>query len=855
MKNVEQTWNMSEAVILLDAVIATKNGLIFRVDAVKKVSSDLRKMAINQGMEIDQTYRNQNGVSLQMHSMESAYCGITIFKPATKLFEEAVRIYREDRVEYQRILMKAKKTIEEDKTVIDDFVLYLSKEAEAFHFSEYLTCYSEIEKYCIKLNILNKPLFQTTDFETIKKVYLTIERDRFFRYSHKQQYIRILMACRYYYRYIKSGHFHRIKETNKGAERTKNAMQIVSSEQMVRTQQDEQLFHQYSDIYKRVYSILRASNSETSIGVLSEEIGHNARLAVLAKILDNASWSKPIKNGYAFSNEIVDHCIVDKGTIDKKTSNTASYVIDFNKSFDLAYTKPFSFSYFGEEKDFGNTWTDLYVAFFASIYEDYPHLLKSGMSFSKKNERIELALETDYDFMIAPKSIPGTNLMLETNISANGIASKIKFILDLCNVDYENVEINYRKRSTLDEIEEKNATGIPICVTNGTTSTMQTSTNEEYSPKLQLIENERIILSNMEQIILNADLDGMTYGVLKDTLKISMVLTKRMVSQSTKIIDIKGVLIHEEAFVDWENGADALEKIIEKLMLKNNGYISSTQLFEYARTEMSMFLNDNDMSEERAVYDIAQHLFEKVHYHEKTYVFHGKMHISRTDKEIDSNLELCKKYATDQGGVFSFNGLVEYLENVGIATSNLRNQMRMLTEPIFFFYDCDIIVTVEALRIDEDWKIAVKKSLDILFDDVGDHIILRNIPSIWFDRLPAVYGNHPWTPLLLQSVLRFFNKELGARTIQALDGQALDTLHTMLVANDSPIQNFGDVVVSYLLEQNNECRVFDAEELRLLLACSGILHGNELYLNMPKALKDDRRFAWNAAGNQVVIKI
>lgn len=42
-----------------------------------------------------------------MHSMESAYCGITIFKPATKLFEEAVRIYREERVEYQRIILSA----------------------------------------------------------------------------------------------------------------------------------------------------------------------------------------------------------------------------------------------------------------------------------------------------------------------------------------------------------------------------------------------------------------------------------------------------------------------------------------------------------------------------------------------------------------------------------------------------------------------------------------------------------------------------------------------------------------------------------------------------------------------------
>jgi len=134
-------------------------------------------------------------------------------------------------------------------------------------------------------------------------------------------------------------------------------------------------------------------------------------------------------------------------------------------------------------------------------------------------------------------------------------------------------------------------------------------------------------------------------------------------------------------------------------------------------------------------------------------------------------------------------------------------------------------------------------------------MILRNIPSIWYDRLPAISGNRPWTPLLLQSVLRFYSKDFGARTIQALDGQSLETLHTMLVANDSIIQNFGDVVICYLLEQNIERRKFEAEELRLLLVDGGVLHGNELIWNMPKALKQDGRFAWDASGNKVTVKV
>ena len=75
------------------------------------------------------------------------------------------------------------------------------------------------------------------------------------------------------------------------------------------------------------------------------------------------------------------------------------------------------------------------------------------------------------------------------------------------------------------------------------------------------------------------------------------------------------------------------------------------------------------------------------------------------------------------------------------------------------------------------------------------------------------------------------------------------------MANDSAIQNFGDVVVSYLLEQNIERRKFEAEELRNMLVDGGVLHGNELIWNMPKALKGDSRFSWDASGNYVTVKI
>ena len=88
-----------------------------------------------------------------------------------------------------------------------------------------------------------------------------------------------------------------------------------------------------------------------------------------------------------------------------------------------------------------------------------------------------------------------------------------------------------------------------------------------------------------------------------------------------------------------------------------------------------------------------------------------------------------------------------------------------------------------------------------------------------------------------------------------MDGQSIETLHTMLVENNSPIQNFGDVVISCLLENDVEERTFKAEDLRWILVKADILQGNELIWNMPKALKGDSRFAWDAKGESVTVMI
>lgn len=467
--------------------------------------------------------------------------------------------------------------------------------------------------------------------------------------------------------------------------------------------------------------------------------------------------------------------------------------------------------------------------------------------------RLLIGMRTQNGAIPIHKDGEGTQALKLTNLSAfiradlsvEDVISYTNWIRNRCGEDPLVITVSKpeHEEATIEQVKSDDA-GIA-----------KTMFKPEETSKESSQQRINACVQQIEQIVLAADMLGITYDDAKEAMNTTMVATKHAVADSEHVVEVKGRLIHEDAFVDWEDGANQLEAIIDKLMQKNSGYISAAQLYEYAKVEMNMFLTDNDVNDERSVYDIAAHLFDKKSYHNKHYVFSGKLHISRPDHPVTSNLDIFRNYATDQGGVFSFDSLVEYLQGIGVATGNLRAQMRMPDEPFFFYYESGVLMGADSMHIDKAWKATVKQELAALFSDVGSYIILRSIPQSWLERLPALPGHRSWTPLLVQSVLRCYSKELGAKTIQALSGQSFDTVHTMLVANDSPVQSFGDVVISYLIDNDIKRRTFDAEELRLLLVEGKMIHGNELVGNMPKVLGNDERFAWNASGDHVTVEV
>lgn len=128
--------------------------------------------------------------------------------------------------------------------------------------------------------------------------------------------------------------------------------------------------------------------------------------------------------------------------INRPTQNMDKPVVLFNALESYAFTRPEELLYFGEAYAV-KSWTQLYVKAVCCLYEDYPEVIRkiNGTNIGQRG-RIDIADASLVGQMTAPKEL-FDGYYLETNLSATDIASKIKQLLDLCRVDYENVVITY----------------------------------------------------------------------------------------------------------------------------------------------------------------------------------------------------------------------------------------------------------------------------------------------------------------------------------------------------------------------------------------------------------------------------
>lgn len=450
-------WSVHEAVILLDEYLKVSLKQKERKKAIAEVSAKLRQMAKNQGLEIDDVYRNVNGITFQMASMESAYVGRTIMKPASKLFLETVSLYKADRENFERILKEANTMCAAKKSNEERYAAWLSAKVSPDTLSELYYLYNDIDKYMLRNKVISSPLLTITDVSIIKSVQRTIEQSKLFRMSRKSKLYMCGLAVRYYLQFLESENNLDIQEsgtvTKTADQQEKNAVveeqmpplanpPITSGTESVSTNDNKS-----NSVEEALREALRKECENNAYGTTVAYLQSEVRCASQAQIktiLKAADWAEFKFGTWRYvapvSKQDGSKEIVSQELMPSKMT------VDFANLPELQFTTPISVSYFGEETSGISSWSQTYLVVVAALYEDYSHILRPGMSFTLNGDgRVDLGTKQMSHTMRNPKRLPleDVDLYLEANVSANSIVAKIKILLDLCCVDYENVIVDY----------------------------------------------------------------------------------------------------------------------------------------------------------------------------------------------------------------------------------------------------------------------------------------------------------------------------------------------------------------------------------------------------------------------------
>lgn len=378
-----------ETALLLDAYLKVLSGELSRMGSVRECSKLLRLMAINSGVGIDDVYRNVNGIALQMASMESAYQGKTIMKPATRLFTEMVFLYRNDNVHYQELLREAKDMARAKPTSEAMFMSWLSENVSTAQLTELYLALHEIEQHAKKAKFIKMSIYENFDVSIIKRIKSGVEQNKIFKFTHKRQWECILSALSYLLQF---------------------ANEILVD--------------------------------ATAKKDLSAEVGSCSTVADLTPVVSPEVPNK--ENGDVAITPTVGSVVLEQA---KEPQSVIA--VDFHNIDSMAFSKPISLSYFGE-KIMESSWKALYVDACKFLLEDYPDIFSQMKTESISGVgKTWLVDEQHVTLLVAPKKVAEA-FFVETNRSASDLVKNLRWILDKCSVDYESVVITYTRKNEQD---------------------------------------------------------------------------------------------------------------------------------------------------------------------------------------------------------------------------------------------------------------------------------------------------------------------------------------------------------------------------------------------------------------------
>ena len=831
--NSKKAFDLHEAVILLEVFLFGKRSRLKNTEMAKIASECLRNLATQRGMDISDSFRSPMGLQNRLRSIGCIFEGTeSKSAPGTKVFREAVELYKNDRQGYRQILndvgipklRSSKKELKSAKSKIVRTKFVRTQKDQRLK-NKYPSEVKEVY-YALKAMSEKHPAGVTgTD------VFLALDR-----LIKRKDILEILDNASWSRK--ASGNRYRFFD-KQGEERKKRKM-----EEAMKSAEKEFFAWLPSDVPPRSLEEVRNSYQVISSMLVQKKVLPQPLIAIkqigqvenALKQVKGVFGSKRLRNratvlltAYLAYLREIKNTQHEKAEIQGIEIQEDWIRFDFTNAQSFERTSPAYCNVGGTVLE-GRSWARILVA----IVE--LEIANGSPAMQSLYKKPLYANRAERPFLMKER-IDGLNCAVLSNgfwINVNwGIPRLMEIIQAFC------LHCGYSKKQVM-------LYGVP----KGSGSGKRVNSAEKKAV------DRSFNMEKAEDRLREAGLHGLTVQELIDAVQPNAAVssTRNALDGNRNVVAMpENRYVLADCFFDLDEAEDGFARILKTHFAQFGGYSNNQLLFRAASQELFMFLNDNDCENIDAVYAIARYLFEKKADAGQAYKF-SPPHIFEREPDYPMTLRgLMINLARNCGGVLDAAEAKNYLQKTMLVYGSLGQLLQIGSSNTFLLYDSNRYILSEALGIDDIWCRRMHDKMDDLFRKANvAYVIPRDISSAWLDTLPPLPLDLPWTHLFLQEVLNKY-PAIGFKSISPDLNQTHDTLSAAFVPLESPLQSFPDVVTLFMEERHELPMRIPGEELRMELRDAGMLEAGEMIYALPKAL-DDYRFAWTDENKTVLIR-
>lgn len=198
--SIRVSWDCYEVALLFAAYARVASGSDINAEA-HQLSKTLRELAIRRGISIDDTYRNLNGMKMQLANVQYLFtAGEKGLSGASSMIRQMYELSKINPAEYQMILKEATQMTGNITTSVEDAFFAYAKGKTSLPPAMLADCLRKAADYCH----LKQPLLGMTDVKVVRNVQQKVAEGKLLRFRFGKDAQIIRNVTRLYYVFIKS---------------------------------------------------------------------------------------------------------------------------------------------------------------------------------------------------------------------------------------------------------------------------------------------------------------------------------------------------------------------------------------------------------------------------------------------------------------------------------------------------------------------------------------------------------------------------------------------------------------------------------------------------------------------------